>query len=241
MIKTLQTSCGGKTIGIVIKAVSKFLKATSFPSESLDKLADTMQISKFSKIDKLNRYYRVRFLSAGGMAFLDRVFFDSNYLDSLLPDELLAVAAHEFTHLKNRHGIKKFFRLTVPMVTVGVLVSLLVFFNFTSMGTLPLIGNLGKVAFSLLAALIFGFLSLVAAFHVNAKWLRSKETECDLSTIKYLNGIPMILALIKLNNIRQRRVTRIEKFLPKIYPTIEQRINDLRIAAENKHKQNSSP
>jgi hypothetical protein len=50
----------------------------------------------------------------------------------------------------------------------------------------------------------------------------------------------MILALIKLNNIRQRRTTRIDKLIPKIYPTIEQRINNLRIASENKQKQNSS-
>jgi Zn-dependent protease with chaperone function len=222
------------------KAVSKFLKATPFPSESLDNLADAMLITKFSKIDKLDRYYRVRFLSTGGMAFLDRVFFDSNYLEILLPDELQAVAAHEFTHLKNRHGTKKFFRLTVPMVAVGAFVGLFFFFNFTSIGTFPLISNLGKVATSLLAALLFGFLGLFAALHVNAEWLRSRETECDLSTIKYLNGTPMILALIKLNNIRQRRITRIDKLIPKIYPTIEQRISDLRIASENKQKQNSS-
>jgi Zn-dependent protease with chaperone function len=199
-----------------------------------------MVISKFSKIDKLDHYYCVRFLSAGGMAFLDRVFFDSKYLEILLPEELAAVAAHEFTHLKNRHGIKKFFRLTVPMLAVGALVGLFVFFNFTSISVLPLINSLGKVATSLLASLFFGFLGLFAALHVNAKWLREKETECDLSTVKYLNGTPMILALIKLNNIRPRKVMRIEKFLPKIYPTIEQRINDLRIAAENKQKQNSS-
>ena len=199
-----------------------------------------MLIAKFSKINELDRYYSVRFLSAGGMAFLDRVFFDSKYLEILLPDELQAVAAHEFTHIKNRHGIKKFFRLTVPMVAVGALVGLFVFFNFTSIGTFPLISNLGKVATSLLAALFFGFLGLFAALHVNAKWLRSRETECDLNTITYLNGTPMILALIKLNNIRQRRLTRVEKFLPRIYPTIEQRINDLRIAAENKQKQSSS-
>jgi Zn-dependent protease with chaperone function len=173
------------------------------------------------------------------MAFLDRVFFDRKYLEILLPDELQAVAAHEFTHLKNRHGIKKFFRLTVPMAAVGALVGLLVFFNFTSISTFPLISNLGKISTSLLAALFCGFLGLFAALHVNAKWLRSRETECDLSTIKYLNGIPMILALIKLNNIRQKRIMRIEKFLPKLYPTIEQRIADLKIAAENKQKQSS--
>ena len=33
---------GGKPIGILSKAVSKFLNATPFPSESLDNLADAM-------------------------------------------------------------------------------------------------------------------------------------------------------------------------------------------------------
>jgi Zn-dependent protease with chaperone function len=112
-----------------------------------------------------------------------------------------------------------------------------VFFNFASINSVPLIGSLGKVVSSLLATLFFGFIGLVAALYVNAKWLRSQESDCDLSSVKYLNGEPMITALIKLNNLRPQRNTRIEWLLPKLYPTIEQRINDIRAAAENKKKQ----
>ncbi len=93
---------------------------------------------------------------------------------------------------------------------------------------------------SLLAALIFGFLGLVAALFVNAKWLRNQETECDLNSVKYLNGEPMITAMIKLNNLRPQGNTRIERYLPKLYPTIEQRINDIRAAIENKKKQSAT-
>jgi len=46
----------------------------------------------------------------------------------------------------------------------------------------------------------------------------------------------MVLALIKLNNIRPRRITRVEWLLPKIYPTIEERINDIKTAEESKKK-----
>jgi Zn-dependent protease with chaperone function len=152
---------------------------------------------------------------------------------------VLAVAAHELTHLKKRHGTKKFFRLTVPSATFGVLMGGFVFFNFASIDPIPLVGSLGKVVSSLLAALFFGFFGLVAALFVNARWLRSQETECDLSSVKYLNGEPMITAMIKLNNLRPQRQTRIERFLPKLYPTIEQRINDIRAAAENKKKQSA--
>lgn len=172
------------------------------------------------------------------MAFLDRVFFDSKFLEILLPDELQAVAAHEFTHIKKRHGIKKFFRLTVPMATVGVVIGLFVFSNFTLMDQIPIVGNLGKVVVSLLAALFFGFFTLIAAFRINAKWLRQQETICDLSAVEYLNGESMVTAVIKLNNLRPKRNTRLEQLLPKIYPTIEQRINDIRAATENKKKLN---
>jgi Zn-dependent protease with chaperone function len=199
-----------------------------------------MQVTKILRAKKLERYFSVGFLSVVGMAFLDRVFFDSTYLRVLLPDELLAVGAHEFTHLKKRHGTKKFFRLTLPASIVGVLTGLFVFFNFSLIVPIPLIGGLGQVASGLLAAVLFGFFALVAGLYVNAKWLRSLETECDLSSVKFLNGESMIEALIKINNLRPRRMPRLERWLPKVYPTIEQRINDIRVAVENKKKQIST-
>jgi Zn-dependent protease with chaperone function len=226
-------------MGITNSLLARLLKATPFQSESLDNLAETMHVSTILKKPKLDRYYKAR-LRVGGMAFLDRIFFDATYFNTLLPDEMLAVAAHELTHLKKRHGTKKFFRLTVPSALIGVLMSFLVFFNFESIDPIPLVGSLGKVGSSLLAAVFFGFFGLVAALFANAKWLRNQETECDLSSVKYLNGEPMITAMIKLNNLRPKRITRIEQFLPKLYPTIEQRINDIRAAAENKKKQSAT-
>jgi Zn-dependent protease with chaperone function len=199
-----------------------------------------MQVTKILKVSKLERYFNVGFLAVGGMAFLDRIFFDSRFLQVLLPDELLAVAAHEFNHLKKRHGTKKFFRLTLPAAIVGVLMGLLVFFNFSIVAQIPIVGSLGNVFSGLFTAIFFGFLALVAGLYTNAKWLRKLETECDLSSVKFLNGEPMITALIKINNLRPRRMPRLERLLPKIYPTIEQRINDIHTAAENKKKQNPS-
>ncbi len=221
------------------KVVSKFLKAIPFPSESLDNLAEAMQVTKILKKGKMERYYNVRFLQVGGMAFLDSIFFDSKYLEVLLADELLSVGAHEFTHLKRRHGTKKFFRLTVPAATVGTLMGVLVFYNFA------FLEPISQILSGLLVAVFSGFFALVAALHINAKWLRQQETECDLSSVKYLNGEPMISALIKLNNLRPRRMMLLERLLPKIYPTLEQRINDIRVAAGKKrnkgHQINKSP
>ena len=199
-----------------------------------------MQVTKILRVDKFERYFNVGFLAVGGMAFLDRIFFDNAYLGTLSPEELLAVGAHEFTHLKKRHGTKKFFRLTVPAAIAGFLIGFFAFSHFASIDSIPLVGSLGKNAFSLFSAFSFGFLALVSGLYVNAKWLRQLETECDLSSVKFLNGEPMISALIKLNNLRPRRNTRLERLLPKVYPTIEHRINEIRIASENKNKQHST-
>jgi Zn-dependent protease with chaperone function len=227
-------------VGIVSRLFSRLLKASPFPSDPLDNLAEVMQVTKILRAKKLERYFSVGFLSVVGMAFLDRVFFDSTCLRVLLPDELLAVGAHEFTHLKKRHGTKKFFRLTLPASIVGVLIGLFVFLNFSLIAPIPIIGSLGEVVSGLLAAVFFGFLTLVAGLYVNAKWLRSLETECDLSSVQFLNGESMIQVLIKINNLRPRRMPRLERLLPKVYPTIEQRINDIHKAAENKKNQIST-
>jgi len=228
-----------RNVGIISQLLSRLLKARAFPSESLDNLADAMQVNKILRAEKLERYFNVGFLSVGGMAFLDRIFFDSRFLQVLLTDELLAVAAHEFTHIKKRHGTKKFFRLTAPAAIIGALMGLFVFFNFSLIAPIPIVGSLGKVVSGLLAAIFFGFFALVAGLYVNAKWLRSLETECDLSSVEFLNGEPMIPALIKLNNLRSRTMPRLERLLPKVYPTIEQRIKEIQTAAENKKKQTS--
>jgi Zn-dependent protease with chaperone function len=224
-------------VGIISAFLSRLLKASSFASESLDKLADTMQVTKILRAKKSERYFNVGFLAVGGMAFLDRIFFDSRFLQVLLPEELLAVAAHEFTHLKKKHGTKKFFRLTAPAAIVGALMGFLVFSNFASIHSIPLIGSLDEIVSSLFATIFFGFFALIGGLYVNAKWLRSQETECDLSSVEFLNDEPMIQALIKLNNLRSRRMPRLERWLPKVYPTIEQRINDIHAEAENKKKQ----
>ncbi len=134
-----------------------------------------MQVTKLLRVGKFERYFNVDFLAVGGMAFLDRIFFDSRFLQVLLPDELLAVAAHEFTHLKKRHGTKKFFRLTVPAATVGILIGVFVFFNFSTVTTIPIIGSLGNAISGLFAAIFFGFIALVAGLYINAKWLRQKK------------------------------------------------------------------
>lgn len=221
-------------MGLISWLITRASKDIPFQSEPLDDLAEVMQVTKILKKSKLDRYYRVHSLLLGGMAFLDRIFFDGKYLETLLPDELLAVGAHEFTHLNQRHGIKKFFRLILPPIIIGVVVGSIVFSNFKLIARFPFIVDLGKVEDGLLIVLLSCFVAYLAGLYVNAKWCRQQETDCDLSSVKYLNSEAMASALIKLNNLRPRKLTLLDRLLPRLYPTLEQRTNDIRNAVAEK-------
>ena len=73
-------------------------------------------------------------------------------------------------------------------------------------------------------------ISYFSNLFVNSKWLCQQETACDLSAVRYVYGEAMVSALIKLNNIRPKKTTRLDRFLPKLYPTLEERINAIRTA-----------
>jgi len=224
------------TLGIFEFLIVRLLEAKSFQSESLDELAEAMQVTKILKRSKLVRYYRARFLLQGGMAFSDRIFFDAKYLETLLPDEVLAVGAHEFTHLNQRHGIKKFLRLILPPLIIGIIVGLIIFFNFALIGSIPIVKEWGKIESFILTGFLSFFIAYLAGLYINANWCRQQETNCDLSSVKFLKSDVMLSALIKLNNLRPRKMTLLDRLLPKLYPTLEQRINDIQKTLSNKAK-----
>jgi len=153
-----------KNLGITSRLFSRLLKASPFPSDPLDNLAEAMQVTKILRAKKLERYFSVGFLSVVGMVFLDRVFFDSTCLKVLSPGELLAVGAHEFTHLKKRHGTKKFFRLILPASIVGILIGLFVFFNFSLIAPIPIIGRFRTSCVWFVCCIILRFFCLDCRF-----------------------------------------------------------------------------
>jgi Zn-dependent protease with chaperone function len=220
-------------LGIFGSILSRLFKAKPFQSESLDQLAEVMKVAKILKKNKLDRYYTASFLRQGGMASSGRVFFDAKYFEKLLPGEVMAVAAHEFTHLNCRHGLKKFVRLLLPAILIGTSIGVFVFFNFGLITSLPIFSNLGKVE-SCLGLGVFSILgAMIASSFVNARWLRQQETDCDLSSVEFLNGESMVSALIKLNELRSMRFE--SRLIPKLYPSLEERISDIQ-KAEKKAK-----
>lgn len=223
---------GRGKLGVLSGINIRLRKARPFQSEPLDRLAEVMQVSNILKKDKAHRYYKVDFLPQGCLSCIDTVFFDAKYYDMLLPEELLAVGAHEFNHIINRHDIKRFARTLCPPIAVATIIGLLVFANSESMNTIYPFSNLGVSLLMMVACALF--FSLVIPFYANAKWHRQQETHCDLSAVKFANGEALISALIKLNKLRPEKPDRFSQFLPVTYPTLEQRIKDIRVAADRK-------
>jgi Zn-dependent protease with chaperone function len=203
-------------LGVLAIIISRLFGADPFTSESLDNLAQKMNVTKILRKPKQDRYYKRNPVMQGGLASFDRIFFDAKYLEMLLPDELLAVAAHEFTHLNERHGIKRFWRLLMPALVIGAITFLL--FNY----------SWGNYITSGLTSVIVTFCGIINLFVFNTNWERQQEIECDLSSVKNGNGDAIISALMKLSSIRPRNNIDIKlaKIIP--YPSLEQRINNIR-------------
>jgi len=124
-------------MGILSSLVSRMLKASPFSSVSLDSLAETMRVTDILKKNKLERYYRVGRLQACCISYSVKVFFDRKFLEMLSPIELRAVGAHEFTHIIKRHGVKRFWRIFVPSITIPAIVGFFIFVYYMSISHLP--------------------------------------------------------------------------------------------------------
>jgi Zn-dependent protease with chaperone function len=224
--------------GILSFTIARVLGARPFQSDPLDRLAENMKITQILKRNKLHRYYKVRSLQAGCLSYPDSIFFDTKYYDMLLPDELLAVGAHEFNHISEKHGVKRFARIFTPTLAISALVGLIAFVNYRSLSTITFFGESGDIVSSLLVAMLSLWLLFVASFYFNANWNRQRETQSDLAAVKFGNGEALISALVKLNNLRPNKMSRLEsRILPKTYPTIDERIRDIRNAMERKSQE----
>jgi hypothetical protein len=229
-----------ENLGILSSIIIRLQKSKSFQSEPLDRLAETMQTTEILKKGKLERYYTMRFLQEGAQAYIDTLFFDKKYYSMLEPEELLAIGAHEFNHLNNRHGKKAFLRIFCPTIITLVIIGLLVFSNYGLINFFPFFSKIDSASFSLLFVMFSFPFVLLSYFHVNSKWLRQNETQCDLSAVKFANGEAMISALIKLDQLRAKKRKRSDsRFAPRTHPTLDQRINYIRKSIESEKSEDS--
>jgi Zn-dependent protease with chaperone function len=214
----------------------KLLGGQPFESEALDRLAETMKATPVLNKGALSRYYKVRSFYGGCVSYQDALVFDAKYYDSLTPDELLAVGAHEYNHIIKTHVIKRTARLLLPTLVIAALIGYLVANNYALISSIPILSNLNRGLFSALATGLSLLLVLDACFYLNASWLRQQETECDLSAVEFANGEAMISALVKFRKLHPRKNwdVKLSKLMPQTYPTLEQRIKNIQMAMDNK-------
>lgn len=218
-------------MGIISSIMVKLLRAQPFESEDLDELAETMKAAPILKRDRFHRYYESRFLPFACVAYSDALVFNFSYYQALLPEEILAVGAHEFNHIAKNHAIKRLPRTFLPAAILAVLIGYLFSVNSALTNNFQLFFTFDRslvIAFSVIFSMLF-FLTI--SFYVNSKWLRSQETECDLSAMEFVNGNSIISALGKLRpNKNSGWRAKLFKLMPHTHPTIEERISDIQNA-----------
>ena len=154
-----------------------------------------MQTTKILKRGKLKRYYKSKSFDRYCVTYVDTIVFDKKYYDLLLPEELQAIGAHEFTHLNNGHESKRFIRAYFPPILLAI-ITLLGFFitNFGKISTIAFFNSLGGILMILFFPWLF-IIPILISLVINAKWFRQQEIECDLSAVKFANGEALISAL----------------------------------------------
>jgi Zn-dependent protease with chaperone function len=225
-------------MSILSSLVCLLYKAKPFASEPLDKLAEKMNCKAILERSPLQRYYKVGVLQACSLSYNEIVLFDAKYVETLSPDEFLAVGAHEFTHIIKRHGIKRFCRMLLPGIILAPVVSLTVTMNKALLLKITLLNQIGMTPIIEFSG-AFSFVALfLVCLYINAPWNRQRETECDINAAKCTNREAMISALNKGSKIHSLdRKGLIYRLSPKLYPSLDQRIKNIRLAFEQEDMQ----
>lgn len=221
-------------MGLLSAFSVKLLKAQPFESEGLDKLAENMKATPILRKDKFRRYYKSSVLPVCCLAFSDALVFNSMFYEMLLPDEVLAVGAHEFNHIAKKHILKRLPRTVLPALALSIVIGYLTSANSTVINDIQLFINFNR-GLLIASTTVLSFLAfLIASFYVNSKWLTKQETECDLNAAEFVNGNAVMSALAKTPHKVSSQESKLSKLLPHTHPSIEQRINDVQAVITNK-------
>jgi hypothetical protein len=225
-------------LGIINFIITKIFKAQPLESDAFDRLAEAMKVKSILKKEKLQRYYTSQTLPLPCISYSDTLVFNARYYSTLLPDEALAIGAHEFNHIIKKHVNKRLPRTVLPAFLTALLMGCIFVLNPNLVIPFLFQGATGFLIFAGFAVTFSFLLALIACLHVNAEWLRQQETECDMNAVDYGYGPAMISALTNLRNRypNSKWVTRANKLLPQTYPIIDQRIKDIELAIVLKNR-----
>lgn len=202
-------------------------KLEPFKSPQLDELAERMSV--LSRLNGKQRYFLSK-RAYSAFSFPGGIAFGKWYWSNLDDGERLAIAAHEFSHIKSNDGIRRFWRIALPSLVVTLVVMLTVasvLVYSPSMTTFALVGV------ALGTALTFAC-SFVLMSSINAGWRRSMELDCDIEAAKYTNGEDLIHALSLWDSVisDKTRKTLQYRILSSLYPTLSERAQAIRVTID---------
>lgn len=199
-----------------------------FESPQLDELARRMGV--LSRLNRKQRYFLSR-RTYSAFSFPGGVAFGSWYWNSLEDGERMAIAAHEFSHIRSNDMIRRFWRIAVPSLVVTLVImlavsSMLVYGPSIAIFALPGLA-LGTVLTFVCSFMILG--------SINAGWRRSMEMRCDIDASKYANGEDLIHTLSLWEGAISEKVKKTIRYriLSRFYPTLAERTQAIRAATEN--------
>lgn len=198
-------------------------KLEPFDSPQLDELAGRMGVLR--RLNKKQRYFfSPRAYSA--FSFPGGIAFGKWYWDSLGDGQRMAIAAHEFSHIKSNDGIRRFLRIALPSLVVTLAIMITISFVLPYSASLAVLEGVGiGVGTVLVFMSSYTLLSLI-----NAPWRRRTELRCDADAAKYAEGEDLIGALSLWEGMisEKARKTMRYRILSRYYPTLAQRTETIR-------------
>jgi len=203
----------------VVAASSLYLRSrifgrVAFASPEFDRLAERMGSLTYLDPDTRKRYYKIDRMK-GAASYKRRVYFGARLFESLTEGERLALAAHEFSHLRNRDGRYRYWRITAPIELILLASVGLAFYQGSQAVWLALLLSFPLWGYALRAALMLS----------HAKALKAQELRCDQEAVKYTKAQDLLEGLKKSRAFMTPRELRSWgfKIASRTYPSDEER------------------
>lgn len=194
-----------------------------FDSPQLDELAKRMGV--LNRLNKKQRYFFSR-RPYSAFSFPGGIAFGKWYWDSLDDGERMAIAAHEFSHIKSKDGIRRFLRIGMPsfVITLAIMIAIASILPYSASAAV-----LEDAGVALGTAFVFVCVFTLTSL-INAPWRRRTELNCDADAAKYANGEDLIRALSLWESVigEKARKTIRYRILSRYYPTLAQRTETIR-------------
>ncbi len=204
-------------------------KLEPFDSPQLDELAERMGV--LNRLNRKQRYFFAR-RAYSAFSFPGGVAFGRWYWNKLDDGERMAIAAHEFSHIKSNDGVRRFLRIPLPSLAVTLALMITISSVLPYSASAAVLEEVGVgVATVLIFVLSSTFLSLI-----NAHWRRRTELNCDADAARYVNGEDLIRALSLWESAISEKTRKAMRYRiqTRFYPTLAERTEAIGVTIERR-------